>query len=84
MKSRTRTGSLGSFGAFTLIELLVAISIIAVLAALLLPVLSAAKERARRTQCANNLRQMMIGALAYADADEQGHLSPAVHQGDRN
>jgi prepilin-type N-terminal cleavage/methylation domain-containing protein len=52
---------------FTLIELLVVMSIISILASLLLPSLSAAKEKGKMANCINNLRQMGISIKLYVD-----------------
>ena len=53
--------------AFTLMELLVVIAVIAILAAILLPVLGAAKARAHRTTCLNNLHQINLATRMYAE-----------------
>jgi len=56
---------------FTLIELLVVIAIIAILASILFPVFARARENARRTSCASNLRQMGLAMMQYTqDYDE--------------
>ena len=84
MKKSLTTISLGCSNAapacrrvkFTLIELLVVIAIIAILAAMLLPALSAARERARMATCLANLKQLGTANIMYADANKD-YIVPA-------
>ena len=63
----------------TLVELLVVIAIIGVLVAMLLPAVQAARESARMTHCSNNLRQLALGVLQYAETE--GFLPPGRDRG---
>jgi len=73
--------------AFTLIELLVVIAIIVLLIALLIPVLRAAKERAQRTVCLSNLRQLTLAWMLYAEENDgkivSGQATLIAHEGIR-
>ena len=65
--------------AFTLIELLVVIAIIGVLVSIMLPAIQSAREAARRTQCASNMRQVGLAVIQYCEL-HHGWFPYTVHE----
>jgi prepilin-type N-terminal cleavage/methylation domain-containing protein len=75
-----KTSAAARARAFTLIELLVVIAIIAILAAILFPVFAKSRERASRTACVSNMKQVALALQAYT-ADNEDRL-PFQHPTD--
>ena len=88
MNSRTNFSTVRPTRGFSLLELLVVVAIIAILAALLLPTLQSARERARRTACLSNLKQIGLALELYGrDSDDYfpntsfGASAPGTYNG---
>ncbi|MGQ9456053.1 MAG: type II secretion system protein [Armatimonadota bacterium] len=72
-----RDGLRARFG-FSLVELLAVVAIIVVLTATIIPIVTVAKESARQTKCASNLKQIITAWILYAD-DNSGRACPSYY-----
>ncbi|MBN1807344.1 MAG: type II secretion system protein [Sedimentisphaerales bacterium] len=75
---------MGKRRGFTLIELLVVIAIIAVLMAILMPALSRVKEQGKRVVCMNNLKQLTLSWILYADDNNDVLVNGAIGYSNQN
>jgi len=78
MKRKALVTAKHSEAGFTLIELLIVIAIIALLMAILIPALNKAKEHGKRAACLNNLRQLTLAWMMYAQANDDKVVNGAA------
>ncbi len=74
----SRYASIRMATGFTVVELLVTIVVIGILTSLIFPAVNRAKRSSKIAGCANNLKQIIAGAMMYAEDDKDGRFGPYV------